>query len=86
MGPVLVAKKTGNPMLPFIVEARKYWTLPSWDRLQIPWPFTRAKLIIASPIYVSPDADDAEIEEKLVELQTALDELVANGRKWREVS
>jgi lysophospholipid acyltransferase (LPLAT)-like uncharacterized protein len=86
MGPVLVAKKTGNPMLPFIIEARRYWTLPSWDRLQVPWPFTRAKLILAPPIYVSPKADETETEEKLAELQASLDELVKKGRRWREGS
>ena len=86
MGPVLVAKKTGNPMLPFIVESRRYWTLPSWDRLQVPWPFTRAKLILAPPIFVSPEADETETEARFAELQTALDGLVETGRRWRESS
>ncbi|CAN5382788.1 lysophospholipid acyltransferase family protein [soil metagenome] len=85
-GPVLVAKKTGNPMLPFMVEARRYWALRSWDRLQIPWPFARAKVIIGKPIYVDPKSDDSEMERKLAELQIALDDLVESGRKWREGS
>ena len=42
-GAVLLAKKTGNPLMPFVVECEKYWTVKSWDRLQIPRPFTRAK-------------------------------------------
>ncbi len=85
-GPVLVAKKTGYPMLPFMVEARKYWSLRSWDRLQIPRPFTRAIVMIGEPIYVDPKADDIEIEKKLGELQAALDNLVEKGRIWREGS
>jgi hypothetical protein len=83
-GACLLAKKTGNPMLPFLVEAEKFWTIKSWDKLQIPKPFTRAKLFHAAPIYVASDASDAEIESKREELQKQLDELVELGRQWRE--
>ncbi|MEJ7849563.1 MAG: lysophospholipid acyltransferase family protein [Pyrinomonadaceae bacterium] len=79
-GAVLLAKKTGNPMMPFVVENKNYWTVKSWDRLQIPKPFTRAKVIIGKPVYVSPDAD---IENSLAELQQSLDRLVAAGEEWR---
>jgi lysophospholipid acyltransferase (LPLAT)-like uncharacterized protein len=84
IGACLLAKKTGNPLMPFVVEAKKYWEIKSWDRLQIPKPFTRARLMIAPPIYVAPDADDEELENKRRELQNALDELVARGKQWRE--
>ena len=40
-GAVLLAKKTGNPILPFIVEAERRFTIKSWDRLQIPRLYTR---------------------------------------------
>ncbi len=83
-GACLLAKKTGNPMLPFSVEAEKFWEVKSWDRLQIPKPFTRAKFFHAAPIYVAPDADDTEIERKRQELQDKLDELVALGEQWRQ--
>lgn len=83
-GPVVLAKKTGNPMMPFTVEAKSAWTVKSWDALQIPKPFTRAKLIIGEPIYVPPDAGDAETEEKRRQLQDSLDELTAFGEQWRK--
>ncbi len=54
--------------------------------MQIPKPFTHAKLFIAEPIYVAKDADDDEIENKRRELQTKLDELVAFGKQWREIT
>jgi lysophospholipid acyltransferase (LPLAT)-like uncharacterized protein len=74
-GPVVLAKKTGNPMMPFTVDVEKYWTVRSWDKLQIPKPFTRAKIVIAEPIYVPADASDTIIEEKRLELQSTLDSL-----------
>src|SRR5699024_10123895 len=81
-GPVLLAKKTGNPIIPFSVEAAGYATITSWDRLQIPRPFTRANIIIGKPIFVGENAGDAEIEAKRAELQASLDDLVARGAQW----
>lgn len=75
MGAVLLAKKTGAPVLPFSVNAERYYTAPSWDGLQIPCPFTRARVLIAPPIYVPPDADAAALEAKRDELQRVLDAL-----------
>src|SRR3989449_4698250 len=51
MGAVLLAKKTGNPILPFTITARKSWEAKkSWDGFQTPKPFTRARVFIARPI------------------------------------
>lgn len=83
-GAVLLAKKTGNPLMAFIIEPEKFWTIGSWDQMQIPRPFSRARVFIAEPIYVSGDADDEEIEVKRQELQAKLDELVKLGQNWRE--
>ena len=80
-GPVMLAKKTGNPILPFVIECSSYWQIKSWDRLQIPRPFARAKVIYAEPIFVSDGGDD---EAMRLELQTALDDLVERGMSWRE--
>ena len=77
MGAVLLAKKTGSPILPFAITPARHYAAPSWDRFQVPFPFTRARVQIAPPIYVSPDADDATLEAKRDELQRALDELNA---------
>jgi lysophospholipid acyltransferase (LPLAT)-like uncharacterized protein len=82
-GPILLAKKTGNALMPFIVESRSFWTIKSWDRLQIPKPFTAANVMIAPPIYVDPEANDDELESKRLELQAALDRLVEQGAAWR---
>ena len=70
-------------MMPFIVENKNYWTVKSWDDLQIPKPFTRVRVMIAQPIYVSPDSDT---EDSLAELQNSLDLLVAEGKMWRTSS
>ena len=83
-GPIFLAKKTGSPVLPFIVECAGFWTVGSWDKMQIPKPFTRARFIMADPMYVPSDASDVDVENKLDELQRSLDGLVAEGKRWRE--
>jgi lysophospholipid acyltransferase (LPLAT)-like uncharacterized protein len=85
-GPVYLAKLTGNSVLPFTIEQKKYWTLNTWDKLQIPKPFTKALLIIARPVSIGPDADETELNNKAAEMQRSLDSLVERGRQWRLAS
>ena len=80
MGAVLLAKKTGQPILPFTITAQHFWEAKrSWDGFQVPFPFSRARVDIAPPIYVSADANDEELEAKRNELQAALDEINRSG-------
>jgi lysophospholipid acyltransferase (LPLAT)-like uncharacterized protein len=83
MGPVLLAQKTDNPILPFVIESKRFWRLGSWDKLQVPRPFSQAAVIFGEPIYVAPKGGGEELDTKLGELQSALDELVHRGERWR---
>lgn len=81
-GPVILAKHTGNPILPVVAIAGKFWTLRSWDKLHIPRPFSKAIVIGSQPIYVEQDADEAEIARTLAALQQRLDNLTEDAAKW----
>jgi lysophospholipid acyltransferase (LPLAT)-like uncharacterized protein len=61
-GAVWLSKATGNPLLPFHSEAASSWTLKSWDRTQIPKPFTTIAMAIGEPLYVPRDANEAALE------------------------
>jgi lysophospholipid acyltransferase (LPLAT)-like uncharacterized protein len=74
-GVVWLAKLTGNPVVPFHMEASRYWSLHSWDRTQIPMPFSTVALAVGKPITVSGDVDEAGLEAKRVEVEDALYEL-----------
>jgi len=82
MGAVLLAKKTGQPILPFTITARHWKAKRSWDGFQVPLPFSPARVDIAPPIYVSADANDEELEVKRNELQAALDAINRRGKDW----
>jgi len=79
MGAVLLAKKTGQPILPFTITARHWEAKRSWDRFQVPLPFSRARVHIAPPIFVPADTDDEGLEAKRGELQAVLDEVNRRG-------
>jgi lysophospholipid acyltransferase (LPLAT)-like uncharacterized protein len=83
MGAVLLAKKTGHPILPFTITPARYWAANSWDRFHVPFPFSRALVVIAPPIFVPADAGEDELEAKRDELQRVLDRINERGEEWR---
>jgi lysophospholipid acyltransferase (LPLAT)-like uncharacterized protein len=74
-GAVWLAGATGHPILPFHIEASRHWTASSWDRTQVPRPFARVALAMGAPVEVPPDAGEAGLEEKRLELEATLSRL-----------
>lgn len=72
-GAVWLARATGQPLLPFHSEAAASWTLKSWDRTQIPKPFTTVAMAIGKPIYVPRDAADDTLGHQRADLIAALE-------------
>jgi lysophospholipid acyltransferase (LPLAT)-like uncharacterized protein len=83
-GAVTLARHTGQPILPFHIAASRYIEVPSWDRFQIPLPFTRTVCFVGEPIYVPRDAPGEEITARQAALQSALDRLRGDAQAWRE--
>jgi hypothetical protein len=81
-GAAYIARKSGHPVVPFIVSAEKKWVLSSWDHFQVPKPFSRAVVLIGTPIYVEPDAGKEEMESVEAQIQNSLDELRNRGDAW----
>jgi len=71
-GAIWLAKVTGNPVLPFHLEAARHWTAPSWDGSQVPLPFSRIALVVGEPLWIPEDADAAVLEGKRIELEAIL--------------
>ena len=70
-GAVWLAGATGNPILPFHIETDRHWTLSSWDRTQIPKPFSRAAIAFGPPLAVTT-SEPAELDRMQRELEAAL--------------
>jgi lysophospholipid acyltransferase (LPLAT)-like uncharacterized protein len=71
-GVIWLAKATGQPILPFHIEAAAGWRVRSWDRALVPRPFTRVTVAVGPPFLVDADVDDAEFEQRRVDLEVEL--------------
>ena len=60
-GILLLAKRTGLPVVPMAGGAARKWIAGSWDRLEIPRPFSRTTMLFGQPLHVPRDADAATI-------------------------
>jgi lysophospholipid acyltransferase (LPLAT)-like uncharacterized protein len=79
-GAVWLAMATGNPLLPFHLEASAAWTTRSWDRTQIPKPFSTVGLAVGEPLYVEPNASAEALEAARLELERRLGALENDAR------
>ena len=68
-GIIGLAQKSGVPIVPVSINTRCRWTLKSWDRMQIPWPFSKVRFVFGQPFSVE---DDSDMEEKLEHLRREL--------------
>lgn len=82
-GAVWLARTTGNPMLPFHLEASRHWSMRSWDRTQVPKPFATVMVAFAPPIQIARAADDdalaaanRRLEESLADCEHRCSEML----------
>jgi len=86
-GPVMLARRSGRPIILFHIGLERAWTLQkAWDLFQIPKPFTRAVLFIAPPLEVPEDIDRDGLERKHQEMQKILERLRDVAEGWFSLS
>jgi len=86
-GPVMLARRTGKSITVFHIGLSSAYTFEkSWDRFRLPFPFSRAVLVVAPPIYVSKDADSEEMGRKISEMQAALECVRDVAESWFQLS
>ena len=84
-GAIWLASATGNPVVPFHIEAAAFWTIKSWDRHQVPKPGSDVAIAIGAPIEVPPRADEAVIERTRQLLEQTLGRLEAKALDMLDV-
>ena len=82
-GCLLLAAKSGRPILPVVWAASRYRAFRSWDRTVLPMPFSRIHLLYGTPMYVPDGLSSAELEQYRLELEEEMNELYR--RAWRKV-
>ncbi len=78
-GAAFVAKKTGVALIPVGAAMRHTIALDSWDRFEIPEPFTKGALTIGEAIAIPEDLDDAGLESLSKRLETVLNDLTTHA-------
>lgn len=82
LGVIVIAERSGAPIVPMGFSARHRKLMKSWDSYLIPFPFSRAYAIIGSPIYIPKGLDEAGRTHwaRIVEQEMNLVEEKAEGQ------
>jgi len=77
-GIVLLAKRTGVPIVPITFAASNQRMLDSWDRFAVALPFARGTLAFGAPMEIARDVDleaaRLMLERRLTELTATVDQ------------
>ncbi len=68
-GLVAIAQRSGAAIVPIYATAAHRWEAPSWDRMQLAYPFTRVLVRYGPAVEVSPDLDAEASEQLRLELE-----------------
>jgi lysophospholipid acyltransferase (LPLAT)-like uncharacterized protein len=74
-GAVITAKKSGIPLILAGVGFDKKKQLKSWDSFQIPFPFSKAKIIYSEPIIVDSNLDYQQTDKIIKYCENLLNNL-----------
>jgi lysophospholipid acyltransferase (LPLAT)-like uncharacterized protein len=74
-GVMSLAQLTGLPILPFSYHLSWKIRPKTWDRFQIPLPFSRCEMILVEPIHVPSEASDSEREALRQHLEQVLKDI-----------
>ncbi|WP_254799355.1 lysophospholipid acyltransferase family protein [Falsochrobactrum tianjinense] len=74
-GIILLAKLSGRPIVPFAYAfSRNHVLQKTWDKTTIPLPFGHSMVVCGDLVWVDSDADEAQLEEKRMELTRQLND------------
>jgi len=74
-GAVWLAGATGQPIVPFHIEASRAWTARSWDGSLVPKPGATLAIAIGAPMEVAPAPDAVMVASVRAELERVLRQL-----------
>lgn len=82
-GPVLIAQRTGAPIIPVVSGASRASYFGGWDRFMIPHPFARLRIAYGEPVFVPRRAGEEEIAAIMDDVERRLGGLMARvDRPW----
>ncbi len=83
-GCILMAAKSGKPIIPMVWAASRFIAFHSWDRTVVPLPFSTIAIHHGDPLVVPPEPTPTQIEAYRMELEHRLNLLYDVA--WSEVN
>lgn len=81
-GAVITAKKSKVPLVLMGIGIKSKKKLKSWDKFQVPNPFTNVKVIYSEPVYVDEKLSYDETSKVIEECEKKLNELQKEAEKF----
>lgn len=81
-GPLYLARETQAPLVPLAVASRWKITFKTWDRFELPLPFSRMAVVVGDPLYVQPGNRGRVLEERRQELENRLNLLFDQSQQY----
>jgi lysophospholipid acyltransferase (LPLAT)-like uncharacterized protein len=81
-GAVICAKKSGVPVVLMGIGIKSKKKLKSWDKFQIPNPFSNVKVIYSNPVYADDKLSYDDTSKIIEECERELNELQKEAEKF----
>lgn len=81
-GAILVASKTGLPIVPIGVGFTSAWRFDSWDRFALPLPASTMLMVYGEPIHVPAELSRRDLVEWVKHVEARLEELSDHADDW----
>lgn len=85
-GAVVLAHRKKVPLFLIGTASKKHYVFNSWDKFQVPKPFSKIVVIYSEPVFVKEESTREDInkiievcENKLIELQKVAERIVGNN-------
>ncbi len=82
LGPVMMARMRGTPVIVFGLAARPVIRLKSWDETHIPLPFGRGCVVFDGPLAIPTKSGDDVIEATRADWEARLNAAQARAEAW----
>jgi len=83
-GAIYLASKLGLPLVAIGVGFDRPWRMPTWDRFALPRPYSRARGILSSEIFIPPRLDRDGIESYRQRVEQVLLRLTTEAERWAQ--
>ncbi len=82
-GCVYLAGLLGMPIVPLGCGLQRPWrSRRSWDQFALPWPGTRARMVLGPAIAIPPDLDKSQLEAYRVHSEQLLVQVTTEAEAW----